>query len=120
MARDMLGHLRTSAAAKVAHIKEHLAHHDLYPTHHRASAELAHADGDSKKHSSWSHFTSGRFMKRSYSDSDAVASKEKIVLLPGWVSRKYHGGPELSNRAGNSPRHFLFKEKSLMVRRCPV
>ncbi|KAI9508173.1 hypothetical protein F5148DRAFT_1284339 [Russula earlei] len=108
MAHDMRGHLRAFAAARFAPIKDYLGHLDTSTVsvhhhhhrehHHHPTTEIGHVDGDAKKHS-WSHLTN-RFSRRSYSDPEAVTSLERIVLLPGWASRRYRAGSELSSRAG--------------------
>lgn len=104
-------------------MKEYLPHHHnlhLHPNHHNLTTEAGYVDGDAKKHS-WSQFASRMFAKRSFSDPDALTSTgtERIVLLPGWASRRYREGPELPCRAGTS-QLFLFGENTLMVRRYPV
>lgn len=128
MAQEMRGHssFRSLAATYLAPIKDYLPHRDHHSSpyhhhhHHHLISEIAHVDGDAKKHS-WTHFSSHRFSKRSYSDSDtAVTSTERIVLLPGWASRRYHAEPGLSNRASGTSQHFLFKgraDRSLQVLR---
>jgi hypothetical protein len=114
MAQEMRGHsFRSFAAAHFAPIKDYLVHRDPLSTHHHhhhhhVSTEVGYAEGDARKHSRI-HF-SGHRTKRSYSDSDAATSNERVVLLPGWVSRRYRAGPELSNRAGASPRLLFIGE----------
>jgi hypothetical protein len=121
----MHGHSwRSRVAAHLAPVKEYLPNqghfhiHHHHHHHHNPPTETGCADGDAKKHT-WSHLASRMFARRSYTDPDAMTSTERVVLLPGWASRRYRAGPELSSRTGASCR-FLFKEKSLMVRRCPV
>jgi hypothetical protein len=112
MAQDMRGHSwRSFAAAHLAPIKDYLVaprgdhqatpqdHHHSF--HHPLTSEIGCDDGEAKKQS-WTQFASRKFARRSYSDPDGVTSTERIVLLPGWASRRYHAGPELSNRTGTS------------------
>src|SRR5712691_11358019 len=117
MAQDMHAHSwRSRVAAHLAPMKEYLPyqhqhrHLHPHPNHHNLTTETSHVDGEAKKHS-WSHFASRMFAKRSFNDSDALTSTgtERIVLLPGWASRRYRDGPELPSRAGTS-HLFLFKE----------
>jgi|SRR6266850_2550864 len=110
MAQDMHGHSwRSRVAAHLAPVKEYLPHHGHLHIHHHHNppTETGYVDGDAKKHS-WSHLASRMFARRSYSDPDATTSTERVVLLPGWASRRYRAGPELSSRTGASCR-FLFK-----------
>ena len=58
------------------------------------------ADGSTKR-PSWSQ----RWTGRSNSDSEDVATAERVVLLPGWVSRRYH---KLPYRAGTYHFCLLF------------
>lgn len=126
MAQDMRGHSwRSRAAAHLTPIKDYIAHrgsdpqathyHSHHFFHHHLPSENGYDNGDAKK-SSWR-----RSAKRSFSDSDGVMSTEKIVLLPGWASRRYRAGPELSNRTGTAfgPLSVL-RGQALMVRRFPV
>lgn len=116
MAYDMRGHSwRSSAKAHLSSIKDHITHHVSDPQaahhHHHHLPHLFHShppgengydDGDAKKHSL------PGFAKRSHSYSDGVTSAEKVVLLPGWASRRYRAGPELHNRPGTISDHFLY------------
>jgi hypothetical protein len=114
MAQDMHGHSwRSRVAAHLAPVKEYLPHHGHlhihhhhHHHHHNPPTQTECVDGDAKKHS-WSHLAGRMFARRSYSDSDATTSTERVVLLPGWASRRYRAGPGLSNRTGASCR-FLF------------
>ena len=90
------------------HSHHHHHHHHLF--HRHLSSEVGYEDGDAKKHS-WSHFASRRFVKRSFSDPEGVTGTERIVLLPGWASRRYHAGPELSNRTGTLPPHSVLGDR---------
>lgn len=102
MAQDMRGSSwRSLASAHLAPIKDYLTHHGPSPQPLRrktAPADIGINDG-SKKYS-WTQLAGQRLARRSNSDSDALASAEKIVLLPGWASRKYRAGLESSDRAG--------------------
>jgi hypothetical protein len=114
MAQDMRGHSwRSSAVAHLSSIKDHITHRvsDPQATHHHHLSHFFHShlpgengydDGDAKKHSL------PGFAKRSHSYSDGVTSAEKVVLLPGWASRRYRAGPELHNRPGTISDHFLY------------
>ena len=110
---------RSFATSHLAPIKDYLAprgdpqaplynhhhhHHHHHFFHRTPTSEVAYDDSDAKKHS-WSHFASRRFVKRSFSDPEGVTGTERIVLLPGWASRRYRAGPELSNRTGTLPPH---------------
>ena len=114
MAQDMHAHSwRSRVAAHLAPMKEYLPHHQhqhLHPNHHSLTTEAGCVDGDAKKHS-WSQFASRMFAKRSLSDPDSLTSigMERIVLLPGWASRRYRDGPELPNRTGTTHLSFYIK-----------
>lgn len=108
---------RSFASTHFAPIKDYLAqlsdhqtpfHHPHFRYH---NGEIGCDDGDTKKQTSWTPFSSRRFANRSYSEPDGVTSAERIVLLPGWASRRYRAGSELSNRTGTVPlaSHFLYK-----------
>jgi hypothetical protein len=94
MAEDMRGRSwRSLAAARLAPLKDYLVQRDLRPTRSDSlSTEIGYPDGAPKR-PSWSQ----RLTKRSNSDSDDVATTERVVLLPGWASKRYHPP---SNRAG--------------------
>ncbi|KAH9175958.1 hypothetical protein EDB89DRAFT_2066151 [Lactarius sanguifluus] len=87
MARDMRGRSwRTFAAARLAPVKDYLVQQrDLRLTRSDPLPnENGFPDGATKR-PSWTQ----RLAKRSNSDSDDVATTEKVVLLPGWASRRY-------------------------------
>jgi hypothetical protein len=103
--KGYLGHRGDDHQATPQHHQHHYHHHHLL--HNPLTSEDGYDDGEAKKHS-WTPFASRKLAKRSYSDSDGVTSTERIVLLPGWASRRYRAGMELSNRTGTSHR-FLYK-----------
>lgn len=87
MAQDMRGRSwRTFAAARLAPIKDYLVQQrDVRLTRSDPLPnENGFPDGATKR-PSWTQ----RLTKRSNSDSDDVATNEKVVLLPGWASRRY-------------------------------
>jgi phosphatidate phosphatase APP1 len=89
MAQDMRGRSWRSLTARLNPIKEYLR-----PTPSDApSAENGYPDGTTKR-PSWSQRLAGR----SNSDSDDVVTTERVVLLPGWASKRYH---KLPYRAGS-------------------
>lgn len=95
MAQDMRGRSwRSLAAARLAPIKDYLVQRDLRPTR-SDTTEIGYLDGAAKR-PSWSQ----RLSKRSNSDSDDVATAERVVLLPGWASKRYGSQVGASNRAG--------------------
>jgi len=106
---------RSFASSHLTPIKDYLAHLSDHQTplhnHHFRyhTSEIGYDDGDAKKQTSWTSFSSRRFTNRFYSEPDGVTGAEKIVLLPGWASRRYRAGSELSNRTGTSRRHLLYK-----------
>jgi hypothetical protein len=107
---------RSFASTHLAPIKDYLANlsdNQTPPLHHQHfryhTSEIGSDDGDAKKQTSWTPFSSRRFANRSYSEPDGVTGAEKIVLLPGWASRRYRAGSELSNRTGTFRGHFLCK-----------
>lgn len=104
---------RSFASAHLAPIKDYLTqlsdnqtpfhqHHFRYRT-----SEIGRDDGDAKKQASWTPFSSRRFTNRSYGEPDSVTGAERIVLLPGWASRRYRAGSELSDLTGTF--HFLYE-----------
>jgi hypothetical protein len=106
---------RSFASAHLSPIKDYLAHPSDHqtPFHHHHfryhTSEVGCDDSDAKKQTSWNPFSSRRFANRSYSEPDVVAGTEKIVLLPGWASKRYRAGSELSNRTGNFHGLVLYK-----------
>ncbi|KAH9066574.1 hypothetical protein EDB87DRAFT_437645 [Lactarius vividus] len=87
MAQDMRGRSwRTFAAARLAPIKDYLVQQrDLRLTRSDPLPnENGFPDGATKR-PSWTQ----RLAKRTNSDSDDVATTEKVVLLPGWASKRY-------------------------------
>ena len=107
---------RSFASTHLTPIKDYLAnlsdhqtpfHHDHFRYH---NGEIGCDNGGAKKQTSWSPFSSRRFTNRSYGEPDGVTGAERIVLLPGWASRRYRAGSELSNRTGIFRGHFLYKE----------
>ncbi|KAH9072237.1 hypothetical protein EDB83DRAFT_2517012 [Lactarius deliciosus] len=87
MAQDMRGRSwRSFAAARLAPIKDYLVQQrDVRLTRSDPLPnENGFLDGATKK-PSWTQ----RLAKRSNSDPDDVATTEKVVLLPGWASRRY-------------------------------
>jgi hypothetical protein len=86
------------------HHHHHRDHHFRYHT-----SEISCDDSDTKKQTSWNPFSSRRFANRSCSEPEGVTGTERIVLLPGWASKRYRAGSELSNRTGNFPGHLLYK-----------
>ena len=110
---------RSRVAAHLAPVKEYLPYHQHHqhhihphPNHLNLTTETSYVDGEAKK-PSWSQFASRMFAKRSFSDSDVLSSTgtERIVLLPGWASRRYRDGPALPSRAG-TPYFLLFKRRT--------
>lgn len=101
---------RSFASTHLAPIKDYLAQFSdqQTPFHHNhlryQNGEIGCDDGDAKKQTSWTPFSSRRFVNRFYSEPDGVTGTERIVLLPGWASRRYRAGSELSNRTGTSSR----------------
>jgi hypothetical protein len=103
---------RSFASTHLAPIKDYLSnlsdhqtpfHHHHFQYH---TSEIGCDDhSDAKKQTGWTR----RFLNRSYSEPDGVTGAERIVLLPGWASRRYHAGSELSNRTGTFRGHFLSK-----------
>ena len=99
---------RSFASTHLTPIKDYLSqrsdpsHQTPFHHHHFRyhASEIGCEDGDAKKQTSWTPFSSRRFVNRSYSEPDGVTGTERIVLLPGWASKRYHAGPELSNRTG--------------------
>ena len=96
MAQEMRGRSWRSYAAarlapKLAPIKDYLQRdRDLRPTRgDNLLAENGYAAEGSTKRPSWSQ----RWTGRSNSDSEDVATTERVVLLPGWVSKRYHKLP---------------------------
>ncbi len=107
---------RSFASTHLAPIKDYIAHRSDHQSqfHHffrypNPTSEVGCDDSDAKKQTGWTPFSSRRFTTRSYSEPDGVTGMERIVLLPGWASRRYRAGSELSNRTGTSRRHFLYK-----------
>jgi hypothetical protein len=106
---------RSFASAHLTPIKDYLAnlsdHQTPFHHHHFRyhNDEIGCDDRDARKQTSWTPFSSRRFANRSYSEPDGVTGAEKIVLLPGWASRRYRAGSELSNRTGTFRDHFLYK-----------
>jgi hypothetical protein len=91
MAQDMRGFsFRSLAASRLAPIKDYIAQRGPQPWNRETlpAAGIASLNADSGKQSR-TQFASPRLSKRSNSESDAVAGAEKIVVLPGWASRKY-------------------------------
>jgi hypothetical protein len=107
MAQDTHGRSwRTFAAARLAPIKDYLQRdRDPRPTRDTPSAENGYPDGPPKR-PSWSQ----RLARRSNSDSDDVPTMERVVLLPGWASKRYH---KLPYRAGVHDCCLLFEKNSL-------
>jgi hypothetical protein len=107
---------RSFASSHLTPIKDYLAQFsdNQTPIHHQNdfryhNGGIGCEDGDAKKQTSWAPFSSRRFTNRFYSEPDGVTGTEKIVLLPGWASRRYHAGSDLSNRTGTFRGHFLYK-----------
>jgi hypothetical protein len=119
---------RSFASTHFAPIKDYLAQLSDHqtPFHHPQiryhNGEIGCDDGDTKKQTSWTPFSSRRFANRSYSEPDGVTSAERIVLLPGWASRRYRAGSELSNRTGTVPlaATFCIRARRSLFRRRPV
>ena len=85
MAHDMRQYSwRSLAATRLAPIKDYLAQRGPQPLR----LDPVPTEIRSKKQS-WSQFASQRLARRSSGDSDAAVGVEKIVLLPGWASRRY-------------------------------
>jgi hypothetical protein len=95
MAQDMRGRSwRSLAAARLAPIKDYLAQRDLRPPRSDSlSAENVYPNDGAPKRPSWSQ----RWTGRSNSDADDVVTTERVVLLPGWASKRYRPPP---NRTG--------------------
>jgi hypothetical protein len=108
---------RSFASTHLAPIKDYLTnlsdHQTPFQQQHRDfryhNGEIGCDDGDTRKQTSWTPFSTRRFVNRFYSEPDGVTGAERIVLLPGWASRRYRAGSELSNRTSTSHSHFLFK-----------
>ncbi|KAI0255750.1 hypothetical protein BJV78DRAFT_1358435 [Lactifluus subvellereus] len=101
MAHDMRGSSwKSLASTHLAPIKDYLTHRGPQPLRRETvPPEIGCISGGPKKHS-WTQFAGQRLVRRSNSDSDVMASAEKIVLLPGWASRRYRAALESSDRAG--------------------
>jgi len=121
MAQDMRGRswrsLAGVAAARLAPIKDYLAaQRDLRLTRSDPlPTENGFPDGATKR-LSWTQ----RLSKRTNSDSDDVATTERVVLLPGWASKRYHPQIELSNKRAGAHDCLMFEKNSLIVRRCTI
>ena len=106
---------RSFASTHLAPIKDYLAHSADHqtPFHHPHfryhTSEVGCDDSDAKKQTSWNPFSSRRFGNRSYNETDGVTGTERIVLLPGWASKRYRAGSELSNRKGTFRSLLLYK-----------
>lgn len=104
---------RSFASTHLAPIKDYLAHPSdpQTPPHHHHfryhTSEIGCEDSDAKKQTSWNPFSSRRFASRSYSEQDGVTGSERIVLLPGWASKRYRAGSEVPNHTGNTFRAHL-------------
>ncbi len=117
---------RSFAATHLAPIKDYLAHRSDQPStfHHSffryPASEIGCDDGDAKKQTSWTPFSSRRFVNRSYGEPESVTGTESIVLLPGWASRRYRAGSELSNRTGKLLlATFCIRSQTPMVSQVP-
>ena len=107
---------KSFASTHLAPIKDYLANLSDHQTPFHSqdlryhNGEIGCDDGDAKKQTTWTPFSSRRFANRSYSEPNGVTVAERIVLLPGWASRRYRdrAGSELSNRTGTSRGHFLY------------
>lgn len=99
---------RSFASTHLAPIKDYLANlgdqqtpfHQHQFRYHNGEIGCEDGDTDTRKQNSWTPFSSRRFVNRFYSEPDGVTGAERIVLLPGWASRRYRAGSELSNRTG--------------------
>jgi hypothetical protein len=105
---------RSFASTHLAPIKDYLVNLSdnqtpFHQHHFRYHYSEIGDDGDARKQSGWSPFSSRRFANRSYTEPDGMTGAEKIVLLPGWASRRYRAGSELSNRTGTFHGYFLYK-----------
>ena len=106
---------RSLASSHLAPIKDYLAnlsdHQTPFHQHHFRyhDSEIGCDGNDAKKQTSWTPFISRRFANRSYSEPDGVTGAERIVLLPGWASRRYRAGSELSNRTGTFAATFYIR-----------
>ena len=113
---------RSFASTHLTPIKDYLAQFSdqQTPFHHRyQNGEIGCDDGDAKKQTSRTPFSTRRFTNRFYSEPDGVTGTEKVVLLPGWASRRYRAGSELSNRTGTSSRPLSVRGKTLIVSQVP-
>jgi hypothetical protein len=116
---------RSFASTHLSPIKDYLAHPSDHQTslhHHHFryhTSEIGCDDSDARKQSSWNPFSSRRFASRSYGEPDVVTGAEKIVLLPGWASKRYRAGSELSNSTGLSFRGHLLYKGVLIVSQVP-
>jgi len=113
---------RSFASNHLAPIKDYLANRNDHqtPFHHSHfryhNGEIGCDNGDAKKQTSWTPFSSRMFGNRPYSEQDSVTGAERIVLLPGWASRRYRAGSELSNRTGTFRSHsFCIRRYSLFL-----
>ncbi|KAI9464529.1 hypothetical protein BJY52DRAFT_824562 [Lactarius psammicola] len=103
MAQDMRGRswrsLAGVAAARLAPIKDYLVQRDPRPTRGDPLPNQNGFPDGATKRPSWTQ----RLARRSNSDSDDVATTEKVVLLPGWASRRYHPQVGPSNNFAGAP-----------------
>ncbi|KAI0305990.1 hypothetical protein B0F90DRAFT_1695185 [Multifurca ochricompacta] len=117
MAQDMRGRSwKSLAAARLAPFKDYLVQQSMLRDF--LPSEVGYVNGVAKMQS-WTQFASQRPATRSNSGSDVVTGMERVVLLPGWASRRYQVKGDPSNRAGTAYDIEIFVSGYVVKQRAP-
>ncbi|KAA1468924.1 hypothetical protein DENSPDRAFT_834421 [Dentipellis sp. KUC8613] len=81
--------LASASSSRLSTLKDYIAQRDLKPQRKELRpGDAGYTAGETKKQS-WAQWAGQKIAKRM---EDAGGSSEKVVLFPGWASRRYHGG----------------------------
>ncbi|KAI0272707.1 hypothetical protein BC834DRAFT_817656 [Gloeopeniophorella convolvens] len=85
--------LASASSSRLSSFKEYIAQRDLKPVRRDLQpGENGYIDGAAKKQS-WTQWAGQKLVKKA-GEADGSMSMEKIVLLPGWASRRYRADEE--------------------------
>ncbi|TFY81111.1 hypothetical protein EWM64_g2908, partial [Hericium alpestre] len=81
--------LTSASSSRLSVVKDYISQRDFKPRKDQRPGEPGYTEGQSKRQS-WAQWAGQKIAKRL--DDVGGGSSEKVILFPGWASRRYHEG----------------------------